>query len=67
MVKLVEMEFLRKKKKIVGMVVRLDVVEMDELMSYSQRDRNFVNFYGSESRSLGVKVGKVAISLFFIK
>ena len=29
MVKLVEMEFLRKKKKIVGMVVRLDVVEME--------------------------------------
>ena len=41
MVKLVEMEFLRKKKMVVGVgmvVVRLDVVEMDELMSYSQRD-----------------------------
>ena len=36
MVTLVEMEFL--KKMVVGMVVRLDVVEKDELMSYSQRD-----------------------------
>ena len=38
MVKLVEMGFLLKKKMVVGKVVRLDVVEMDELMSYSQRD-----------------------------
>ena len=37
MVKLVEMEFLLKRKMVVGMVVRLDVVEMDELMSYSSK------------------------------
>lgn len=51
MVKWVEMEFLKKKKVVGKVVVRLDVVEDDELMSYSQRDKKVISM-GSENRSL---------------
>ena len=40
---------------VVVMVVRLDVVEEDELMAYSPKRTKI--FYGSESRRLGRKVG----------